>query len=201
MPFQNRVDPQGALHAVPARGAWIGNRGVLHDESRRIVKPWRLQRWIVCALEFKGRHREVFTPGRWTELFFLDEATAFAAGHRPCALCRREDYDRFRQLFGAAGAPEINERLHLERVDPITRAHRLHDARLDELPDGAFVLHERMPRLVLGDALLRWTPAGYSERTARPKDARATLITPPSLVHVLRAGWQGAVPLLHPSAT
>jgi hypothetical protein len=85
MPFQNRVDPYGELHAVPTRGAWLGNRGILHDDAQRIVVPWRLKRWLICTLHFKDRHRAVFTPHRYSELFFLDEATAFAAGHRPCA--------------------------------------------------------------------------------------------------------------------
>ena len=108
-------------------------------------------------------------PGRFTELFFLDEATAFAAGHRPCALCRREDYNRFTELFGASGATEINERLHTERVDPATRTHRLHAAPLDDLPDGAFVLYDGAPRLVLGDALLTWTPARLHDANSPPR--------------------------------
>jgi hypothetical protein len=139
-------------------------------------------------------------PGRFTELFFLDEATAFAAGHRPCALCRREDYNRFRELWRArhprhVRATDIDAQLHAERLDPATRAHRLHDAELDELPDGAFVLHEGEPHLVLGGELRRWTPAGYAAGAKRPR-GRATLITPPSLVAILAVGWDGAVPLL-----
>ena len=202
MPFRNRVTPLGELVADPARGLVYGNRGCLHDEHGQIRRRYNGKLWIACRLEFKGWHRHpLLQPGRFTELFFLDEATAFAAGHRPCALCRRDDYDRFRELFGAACASEINEQLHEERVDPVTRGHRLHATRLEELPDGAFVLHDGSPRLVLGAALLTWTPAGYTERAVRPRGARAALITPPSLVRVLRAGWQGAVPLLHPSAT
>jgi hypothetical protein len=171
-----------------------GNRGCLHDANGRIVRGWATRRWIGCRLEFKGWHRSpLLQPGKFTELFFLDEATAFAAGHRPCALCRREDYNRFLQLTGATGADEIDLRLHEERLDG--RDRRLHDA--DDLPDGAFVVHDGEPHLVLGDALLRWTPAGYTERRRR---ARAGLLTPPTLVDVLRAGWDGAVPLLHGSA-
>ncbi len=144
-------------------------------------------------------------PGRFTELFFLDEATALAAGHRPCALCRREDYNRLVAIWadlhpGQVGADAIDAQLHAERVAPDTRSQRRHKAGLDELPDGAFVLRDGTPWLVLGRDLLRWTAAGYVERRRRPARQRAELITPPSLVAVLRSGWQPLVPLLHPSA-
>jgi hypothetical protein len=142
-------------------------------------------------------------PGKFTELFFLDEATAFAAGHRPCALCRREDYVRFGELWralhpGQVGADAIDEELHRERVGE-DRAQRLHEIASEDLPEGVFVLHEGEPWLVLRSAIRRWTAAGYAERRRRPK-GRLLAITPPSLVEVLRAGWNGAVPLLHPSA-
>jgi hypothetical protein len=136
-------------------------------------------------------------PGKFTELFFLDEATAFAAGHRPCALCRRHDYRRFLDMVGAAGADEIDARLHEERLDGSGR--RLYHAALDELPDGAFVVVAGRPWLVLGGGLLRWTPAGYTDRVV-PVSRQAQAITPPSLIRVLRAGWEPVVPLLHPSA-
>jgi hypothetical protein len=201
MPLRNRVTPLGELVADPARGHVYGNRGCLHDEHGQIRRRYNGKLWIACRLEFKGWQRgPLLQPGRFTELFFLDEATAWAAGHRPCALCRREDYNRFRKLIGEQRAVAIDERLHTERVDPETRGHRLHHARLEDLPDGAFVLVDGTPRLVLGDSLLTWTPAGYTERLPRPATT-AELITPPSLVDVLRAGWEGAVPLLHPSAT
>jgi hypothetical protein len=175
-----------------------GNRGCLHDAHGRIRRRWATRRWIACRLEFKGWHRSpLLQPGRFTELFFLDEATAFAAGHRPCALCRREDYNRFLALVGGSGADAIDERLHAERIDGPGR--RLHAARLDDLPDGAFILREGDPWLVLGDRLLRWSPAGYVEREARTHGP-ATLITPPALIEVLRTGWRGAVPFLHESA-
>jgi hypothetical protein len=200
MPLQNRVTPLNELVADPARGLVYGNRGCLHDAEGRIRRRYATRRWIACRLRFRGWHRSpLLQPGRFTELFFLDEATAFAAGHRPCALCRREDYVRFGELFaGAAGADAIDMRLHGERL--ADGAQRHHAAALDELPDGAFVLRDAEPWLVRGDALLRWTPGGYAERAARPAGIRAALITPPSLVAVLRAGWDGAVPLLHPSA-
>jgi hypothetical protein len=198
MPLRNRVTPLGELVAHPARGLVYGNRGCLHDAQGRIRRPYQVRRWIACRLEFKGRRRTPkLQPGRFTELFFLDEATAFAAGHRPCAECRRADYVRFMALVGATGADAIDARLHAERIQGRERV--LHEAALDELPDGAFVLHAGAPRLVLGERLLTWSPAGYTAAQPRP-DGPARLITPPSLVAVLRAGWAGAVPLLHPSA-
>jgi hypothetical protein len=188
MPLQNRVTPLGELIADPARGLVYGNRGCLHDARGRIRRHHNGRRWIACRLRFRGWHRApLLQPGRFTELFFLDEATAFAAGHRPCALCRREDYNRFLAIVGEPGADAIDARLHAERF-----SH--HQG--DDLPDGAFVLRAGEPWLVRGNRLLRWTPAGYAERVARPRGP-STVITPPSLVTVLRAGWHGAVPLLH----
>ena len=198
MTLQNRVTPLGDLVADPARGLVYGNRGCLHDADGRIRRAWQVRRWIACRLDFRGRRRAPLQqPGRFTELFFLDEATAFAAGHRPCAECRRADYDRFRALLGLERADEIDARLHAERLDGTAR--RLHDAPAADLPDGAFLLREGEPWLVRGGELLRWTPGGYTLRTPRPR-GRVQLLTPPTLVAVLRAGWEGAVPLLHPSA-
>ncbi len=201
MPLQNRVTPLSELIATPARGLVYGNRGCLHDDDGGIRRRWGVKRWIACRLEFRGWERgPLLQPGKFTELFFLDEATGFAAGHRPCALCRREDYVRFGELFpGPSGADAMDAQLHAERVDATTRERRLHDARLEDLPDGAFVLEAGDPWLVLGDELLRWTPAGYADRRPRPRGP-ATMITPPSLAEVLSADWEGAVPLLHPTA-
>jgi hypothetical protein len=205
MPLQNRVTPLGDLVATPARGLVYGNRGCLHDAEGRIRRRWQVRRWIACRLVFKDWHRSpLLEPGRFTELFFLDEATAFAAGHRPCALCRREDYDRFaafwRGLHGDIGADAIDVRLHDERIEPVTRDRRLHPAPLDDLPDGAIVLHDGAPHLVLGRTLLPWEPSGYRTAVARPREAETTLVTPPSLVELLRTGWESALPLMHPSA-
>jgi hypothetical protein len=199
MPLRNRVTPLSEIVADPARGLVYGNRGCLHDADGHIRRRYNSRRWIACRLEFKGWHRSpLLQPGRFTEHFVLDEATAFAAGHRPCALCRREDYNRLVELLGA-GADAIDERLHAERIDPETRGQRRHDAQFDELPDGAFVLHDGEPWLVLGDELLRWTAGGYTAQAARPR-GRAVVLTPPTLVDVLRSGWQPLVPLLHPSS-
>jgi hypothetical protein len=202
MPLQNRVTPFGEIIAVLERGTLMGNRGILHDDAGRIVRSWQVRRWIACRTAFRGRQRQLLQPHSWTELFFLDEATAFAAGHRPCALCRREDYDRFVRIWqelhpGQAGADAIDAQLHSERLTP-AREQRHHEVRLEELPDGAFVLHEDAPHLVLGSELRRWTPSGYASASGRFAGA-AVAITPPSLVHVLRVGWEGVVPLVHPS--
>jgi hypothetical protein len=199
MPFQNRVTPLGDLISDPARGLLYGNRGCLHDGDGTIRRPFAVKRWIACRLEFKGRKRRLLVPGRYTELFFLDEATAFAAGHRPCAECRREDYNRFVGLLGMR-ADAIDERLHGERLDA-SGTRRLHRASVEEVPDGAFVLDAGEPWLVLGAELLRWTPGGYTERARRRPTGDVELITPPLLVDVLRSGWRGSEPLLHPSAT
>jgi hypothetical protein len=204
--LQNRVTPLGDLIADPARGLVYGNRGCLHDDGGRIRRRYAVKRWIACRLEFQGwRRSPLLQPGRFTELFFLDEATAFAAGHRPCALCRREDYLRFTAIWerlhpGETEADAIDARLHEERVVAGTRAQRHHRARLEELPDGTFVLRDGEPWLVLGDRLLRWTPAGYVDAEARPRAGSAIAITPPSFLSVLRIGWSSAVPFLHPSA-
>jgi hypothetical protein len=205
MPRRNRVTPLSELVADPARGLVYGNRGCLHDADGRIVRRYAGRRWIACRLRFRDwRRGPLLQPGRFTELFFLDEATAFAAGHRPCALCRRADYDRFGALWaarhgGARGADAIDAELHAERLDGTTQRH--HDAALDDLPDGTFVLRDGAPWLVLGDSLRRWSPAGYDARLDRPRGEPAVLVTPPSLVVILRAGWHGDVPLLHETAT
>jgi hypothetical protein len=192
VPLQNRVTPLGELIATPERGLVFGNRGRLHDDEGRIRRPFVGRRWIACRLEFRGRYHGAMPPRRYTGLFFLDDATAFAAGHRPCAECRHEDYVRLVEVCGAR-ADAIDLRLHGERLG--SRRERP----LDRLPDGTFVLRDGEPWLVLGPDLLRWTPGGYTERAERP-GGRATVITPPLLEEVLRAGWAGVVPFLHPSA-
>jgi hypothetical protein len=190
--LQNRVTPLGGLVATPERGLVYGNRGRLHDADGRIRRQWAVKRWISCRLEFRGRYRGVMPPGRYTGLFFLDEATAFAAGHRPCYECRREDYNRYMELVGERRADDVDERLHAERTG--ARPERS----VADLPDGAFVLLEKAPWLVLGDELLRWTPGGYTERRAR--SGTAPVLTPATSLVALRAGWDGVVPFLHPSA-
>ncbi|MDG3004457.1 hypothetical protein [Paludisphaera mucosa] len=185
----------------PGTGTFLGNRGVLHDDRGRIRRPWQLRRWILCVLEFRGRRRAVMTPNRYTELFFLDEATGLAAGHRPCAECRRARFLAFRDAWAPGDgarprATAIDGRLHAERVGP-GRAKRTFEADLDALLDGVFVTVEESPHLVLGDTLLAWTPGGYAGRRPRPRGVRLPVLTPSSTVVAIRSGY---VPDIHPSA-
>ena len=202
MPLRNRVTPTGELIATRDRGLVYGNRGRLHDELGTIRRQWQVKRWISCRLEFRGRQRVggPMPPGRYTGLFFLDDVTALAAGHRPCAECRNADYRSFLDLTGASSADEFDRRLHAERLGADVAGRRLHERRLEELPDGALVLFDGAPWLVLGKALLRWSAGGYTDRRARPR-GRADVITPPTSLGVLDAGWAGSVPLFHPSVT
>jgi len=205
VPLQNRVTPLGDLLAASERGLVYGNRGCLHDDQGRIRRTYATRRWIACRLEFRGRRRRrLMAPGRYTELFFLDEATALAAGHRPCAECRREDYVHFRELWselhsGQGSADAIDDQLHSERLAS-PRQRRLHETTLGELPDGAFVLQGSTPCLLLGSRLLSWSPGGYEDAGPIEASREVRVITPPSLVELLRRGWRGAVPLIHPSA-
>jgi hypothetical protein len=175
----------------------MGNRGLLHDGEGRIVRPWREKRWIACLLAFKGRRRRVMSPGLYTELFFLDEATALAAGHRPCAECRRDRFDAFRRAWVAAGlaagevkAPEIDARLHEERLGP-GGTKRTSQATLDEMPDGVFVQVPGNGRscLLWKGHLLAWSAGGYGERLPRPRGVEVALLTPPSTVAAIKAGY------------
>jgi hypothetical protein len=198
MPFQNRVTPLGELIATPERGLVYGNRGCLHDDHGRIRRQWQVKRWISCRLEFRDRHRTggPMPPGRYTGLFFLDDATALAAGHRPCAECRREDYRSFLGLTGAAGADDLDRRLHRERVRGDVGGRRLHERRLEELPDSTLVLLDGAAYLVLAESLLRWTPAGYAGRVRRAR-GHVDVVTPPTSVRVLASGWTGSLPFIH----
>jgi hypothetical protein len=208
MPLQNRVTPIGDIIAAAARGTLMGNRGILHDASRRLgAARWRHRSWICCRLSFKDRRREVMAPGRYTELFFLDEATALSAGHRPCCECRRNDFRAFQAAWRrAADTPDasadaIDRVLHRARVDPGTRCQIRFEAPLDDLPDGAFVLlpgGTPSPLLVLGEHLLPWRPAAYGAPRLRPSGARCLVLTPRPTLAVLGAGY---APLLHPTAT
>jgi hypothetical protein len=196
----------GKLIVTPERGLVYGNRGCLHNDAGEIRRGYATKRWIACRLCFRGRRRSpLMAPGRFTELFFLDEATALAAGHRPCAECRRGDYNSFSDLWltqhpGQAGADAIDAQLHGERLEPRKRERRLHEARYSELPDGTFVLETGGPHLVLARQLLAWSPGGYRAGHRRPRNGRATVITPPSLTAILRSSWAPSVPLLHPSS-
>src|SRR5262245_7027211 len=186
MPRQNRVTPFGDIIATEERGTFMGNRGVLHDSEGRIKRAWQLKRWIVCVLEFKERKRQVMTPGHYTELFFLDEATALAAGHRPCAECRRERFNAFRMAWRSAhpgssssppSADDSDTRLHAERGGP-DRSKRQFEASLDEMPSGAFVRHPDWGAdayLVWNRGLFAWSAGRYTKRLDRPKKAEVAV--------------------------
>lgn len=208
MPRQNRVTPFGELVAASARGTLMGNRGCLHDTSGVIRRKYQGKRWIICLLSFKGRRQPIMAAGRYTQLFFLDEATALAAGHRPCAECQRERFGAFREAWARGnpgGSPanqptadQIDATLHRERITPqgeqVTFA-----ARLDDLPDGCFVRLEgdRATYLVLGQHLLHWNLAGYDRAEPRRVAISVQVLTPRSTVNALAAGYR---PLLHESA-
>jgi hypothetical protein len=202
VPLRNRVTPFGEIVAVAGRGTLMGNRGILHNEQRVVVRDWQLRRWIACRLEFRGRHRQVMTPRTWTELFFLDEAAALADGHRPCAECRHADYRAFQTAWRRvypdqpATADAIDAVLQAERRGGQWQK-RTSVAEIDGLPDGTYVVLDARAWLVQGDAILRWTPDHYAQRVARPRGADVEVLTPPSIVSALRAGYQSGV---HPSA-
>ncbi len=197
-PARNRVTPTGDILAIPLRGAWTGNRGILHSD-REIVRFHASDLWITCALEFRGRHNEQWQPHHYTFLYFHDEAVSFAAGHRPCAECRRESYNAFRAAWadglGVAvpSAKQINHRLHQERIFRGTHRRRVHDFRWAQLPDGAFVLVNDTPAVVLGDQLVEWSRDGYGDRRGRPQRGTANVLTPPSSLAALRAGYRAQI--------
>jgi hypothetical protein len=194
MAARNRVTPLGEIEAFPLRGAWTGNRGILHRD-REIVRFHASDLWITCALEFRGRWREQWQPHHYTHLFFHDEAVSLAAGHRPCAECRRASYDAYRAAWAEGlgvpvpGAKGMNRRLHGERIFRGTHRRRFHPLPWTELPDGAFVLVDEAPALVLDDAVVEWTREGYGARRPRPRSGTAQAITPPSSLAALRAGY------------
>lgn len=203
MTLQNRVTPFGDIVADPARGLFLGNRcGRFHNPDRTLgVRRWAGKAWLICLTEFKGRRRELMMANGYTELFFLDEATALAAGHRPCGECRRAALKAFVAAWDAASGQEtatrlkaIDQTLHVERVAR-SREQITHLADAGTLPDGAFVEIENAAWLVDGDGVFRWTPSGYGEKNARPY-GEVTVLTPRSTVKVLQAGYS---PVIHPT--
>jgi hypothetical protein len=202
MPLQNRVTPSGDIIATPHRGMFTGNRGIIHDPATKtLTRRWAGKAWLTCVCEFRGRRRKVMGGRSWTELFFLDEATALAAGHRPCFYCRRDDANRFRAAwemgngFSDVLAPDIDAVLHRERLDG--RQKRLHalPMPLEQLPDGAMVQQQAESCVIVRGRALPWSPAGYREAQRIAADAK--LLTPPSTLRALMTGYR---PVLHPSA-
>jgi hypothetical protein len=200
MPLQNRVSPFGDLFASSARGTLMGNRGGrLHDAQRKLTaRRWLTRAWICCKLEFNNRHRDVWGDS-YTELFFLDEVTALAAGHRPCFECRRKDAERFAVLFSGkrkrAAAATMDKMLHTERLNG--KAKRTHRRKLDTLPDGAMIALDGEAFVIRAKRLLRWTPAGYAQSRPRPRGVDVDVLTPPLILSVLARGY---APLWHASA-
>ncbi|MEP7190297.1 MAG: hypothetical protein ABI901_13990 [Roseiflexaceae bacterium] len=212
MPFRNRVSPFGEIVATTARGTLMGNRGCLHDQHNHPLRQYQGRRWIICVLDFKGRTRQPMPPGHYTSLFFLDEATALAAGHRPCAECQRERFNLFRAHWAAAN-PElagsaaplvatIDTALHHERIsDQRYQRDKIkltYSEKLARLPDGVFVVLETSaaPYLVRGDQLVPWNFTGYGRPIAR-HDATVQVLTPRSIVRAIAHGYAVGV---HPSA-
>lgn len=207
MSRQNRVTPFGEIIATPVRGTLMGNRGHLHNDRRQIIRSYQLKRWIFCVLQFKDRHREIMKPGHYTELFFLDEATALAAGHRPCAECSRPRFEMFRSLWAQANpelahgpkplATLIDDALHQERIDQ-SQQKVLYTQKLEALPDGSFVaLDDQQPYLLHQGFLRAWHPEGYGRRIAKQSEMIAQVLTPRSIVKALAQGYEAEV---HPSA-
>jgi len=205
MPLQNRVLPTGEIVSHPARGMLMGNRGCIHSAERTLgVTRWRTKMWISCVLDWRGRRRDVMPPGRWTALFFLDEATVLAAGHRPCGYCRRADHLWFAGSWQAAQgldrrpyAREMDSWLHAERVDRRTRNKVTRQVLAGDLPDGAMVGHNGGPALRRGNTLLPWSLDGYGAPVPVGARTSVELLTPPSIVAVIAAGYR---PLVHPTA-
>lgn len=204
MPLQNRVTPFGDIVAVEGRGLLMGNRGILHDDQRRMARSWQVRRWIACVTEFRGRHREVMTPHTWTELFFLDEAAAFAAGHRPCAECRYADYQRFKAAWARAhgepgSADQMDAVIHADRLEGRGRAQRKRTylAEVATLPDGVYITLDGHAWLLWRDQLLAWSAGAYIERRPAPRAGVVEVLTPAALVAVFRAGY---TPGIHPSS-
>jgi hypothetical protein len=205
VPSPNRVDPWGEIVAIDQRGLFMGNRGCVHRD-RRIVRAWQVRRWITCVLEYKGWVAPKWQPGRWTPLFFWDEAVALAAGHRPCALCRRADFnawlDGWQSAFGERPRVDpMDRRLHADRRDG--RAQRRHTRAWTELPVGAFAVVDdpgggAVPALVLRDRLVPWSAGGYGTPVDRPHRGSATVLTPSATIDVMTHGYR---PALHPSAS
>ncbi len=205
MPLQNRVTPFSTIEATPQRGLFMGNRGCLHNERRELISAgWRTKRWIICELNFRGIHREMMQPRQYTELFFLDEAVALAAGHRPCAFCRRAAFNAFVTAWSAgcttpASASVLDATLHRERVPPL-RGQPRWQAQLSTLPNGTRVVLPHDPGrawLKLDTRLLAWSHAGYTHAERPPGNIQVAVLTPFSTVRALRAGY---TPFIHPGA-
>ena len=196
-PLQNRVLATGDIVAVPERGRFMGNRGILHDDTQTLGKGrWKHKAWIICELVWKDWHRTVMSPRAYTELFFWDEAVALAAGHRPCALCRRKAYNAYRDAADLTGpAKDMDDRLHDERAIPRKFLQRREVMDADQLPDGAIVLDDQ-PKLILGDQSFAVSPAGYAAPAPRPTGS-VIVLTPKTSLNALSGGYRPVIALDH----
>lgn len=190
MPLQNRVLATGEVIVTPERGMFMGNRGVLHDGSQRLGRArWKHKAWVTCVLKHKDWHRDVMQPGNYTELFFMDEAVALAAGHRPCAMCRHADYVSYRAAAGlTVPSAQMDAQMHAERAEPRTFRQRRDVGELADQPDGTIILDET-PKLVRGDALYPVSPKGYDKAELRAS-GQVTLLTPKTSRDALAAGYR-----------
>jgi hypothetical protein len=196
--LQNRVHPSGKLIKTKARGSWMGTRGLLHNDRQEIIRAFKLKTWITCKLEFKGRRRKVMTPNLYTELFFLDEATAFSAGHRPCAECRREEFNLFKRLWLTANpiygfnikTPiyKIDEVIHAERIDQENRKITFEE-KISRLPGGTFILVDGEAFLIAPGKMYRWTESGYENASTLADATKVMVLTPKSIVNTFREGY------------
>lgn len=210
MPLQNRVNPYSEIIATAERGAWTGNRGVIHNAQQQIIKNHAVKYWITCTLEYKGKRRTLMTPNRWTELFFLDEATAFAAGHRPCGFCRNAAYKRFKKLWLLANGntyglqnntsiQTIDAFIHQERLTK-SKTQKTFTAQLNTLPAGTFIklAQHSEPFLWLHQQLHQWTFSGYQQPTTVNTNQTVEVLTPASYVQLFKYGYE---PQVHATAT
>lgn len=197
--MQNRVNPFGKLIETKARGAWLGNRGQLHGSGKTILRPFKHQAWIICLLQFKNRHREIMAPNLWTELFFLDEATALAAGHRPCFECRRADANLFKAAW-LKGNPQygFDSKTSIGKIDEVLQKERISEngakvtykARLEELPAGIFIAIDSAAYLWANQTAYHWTPFGYTEKKILNGKEEVSVLTPKSIVEAIKAGYK-----------
>lgn len=196
--MQNRVDPSGNIINTAARGSWMGNRGQLHDDTKFIQRSFKLKAWLTCRLQFRDRRRIVMAPGLYTELFFLDEATAFAAGHRPCFECRREDHYRFK-MYWLKGNKEygFSKKTPIKDIDAVLHNERINHAgnkvtyldNIDNLPTGTFIFMNEQPYLIASNYLHHWTAFGYDNKKTLPTNQIVTILTPRSIVNTFSAGY------------
>jgi len=204
MSFQNRVNPMGKLEAVSSRGAFLGNRGIIHNEQKEIISPFKIKGWVTCQLEFKGRKRELMAKGRYTELFFLDEATAFAAGHRPCAECRRTRYKEFKEKWLEANKNLLTDNLiSIASIDKIIHQDRInkkqkvtYQDKMDLLPKGTMIQIDSIDYVIWNNKIFKWTFEGYETSNIKITNNDVIILTPKSYVEMFKKGF---VPTIHNS--